>query len=189
MSGLCHCGCGGLTPLATRTNARTGLVKGQPTRWLRGHRRAGGRTPYATGPMYVVDEVTGCWVWARGRAGNGYGQLVVKGKQRLAHRWFYLQRYGDVPPMLDHVCRNRACVNHLRPATPAQNAQNLGARNRYRGVTFDRGTGRWRATVHIGGVTHRLGRFDTEEQAAAAASAYRAEHMPYSADAAVRRSA
>lgn len=35
--GFCQCGCGERTPLAARTDARYGRVKGQPARYLAGH--------------------------------------------------------------------------------------------------------------------------------------------------------
>lgn len=35
--GLCQCGCGGRTPLATRTRPDLGTVKGQPLRFINGH--------------------------------------------------------------------------------------------------------------------------------------------------------
>lgn len=35
--GLCGCGCGRRAPIAKMTNRRLGHVKGQPTRFLRGH--------------------------------------------------------------------------------------------------------------------------------------------------------
>lgn len=45
----------------------------------------------------------------------------------LAHRWFYEQARGPIPPgyQLDHLCRNRACVNpeHLEVVTRRTNAR------------------------------------------------------------------
>lgn len=77
---------------------------------------------------------------------------------------------------------------NLRPVTRAQNIQNRqagnrGARSRYRGVGFCKKTGRWTANVTIDRQVHWLGRHDTEEEAAAAAAAFRARHMPFSSDA------
>lgn len=184
MKGFCHCGCGGLAPLATKTDRSTNRIKGQPMRFISGHN--GRVRPAYDGPLYEVDESTGCWVWMRGKGGNGYGTMYVEGVPWRAHRWFYFQAHGEVPGMLDHICRNRACVNpdHLRPANEALNGQNRGpVAGRFRGVTRDQ-RGGWRAQCGLNGRNHFLGRFDTEEEAAAAASAFRAKHMPYSDDAA-----
>lgn len=37
MIGLCGCGCGTVTPPARQTDTKRGLVKGEPTRFIRGH--------------------------------------------------------------------------------------------------------------------------------------------------------
>ena len=36
-NGLCHCGCGGLAPIAKYTDKRRGTVKGKPLRFINGH--------------------------------------------------------------------------------------------------------------------------------------------------------
>lgn len=38
---LCECGCGLAAPVATMTDRRSGVVKGQPTRYIRGHNPTG----------------------------------------------------------------------------------------------------------------------------------------------------
>lgn len=63
-----------------------------------------------------------CWIWLAGKSG-GYGNIYVGGKCRCrpAHVVAYEATKGPVPEglILDHLCRNRACVNpdHLEPVT------------------------------------------------------------------------
>jgi hypothetical protein len=68
----------------------------------------------------------GCWEWDRPRK-DGYGQFAA-GNNRVsvpAHRWSYEFLVGPVPDGLDldHLCRNRRCVNpdHLDPVPNAEN--------------------------------------------------------------------
>lgn len=77
---------------------------------------------------------------------------------------------------------------NLRIATHAQNQQNRqGAwgSSGYRGVSFDKARGLWRAYASLNGHMHNLGRYNTEQDAANAAALFRHRHMPFSADAAI----
>jgi len=75
----------------------------------------------------VVIGPSGCWVWAGGRTGRGYGQLRSGGVQVGAHRLAYEALCGPIPDglVIDHLCRNKVCVNpaHLEVVTGAENTR------------------------------------------------------------------
>lgn len=82
----------------------------------------GKRTPLADRfwPKVVRDPDTGCWEWT-GATARGYGQIWSAGQRVYAHRLAYELLVGPIPEglELDHLCRNRPCVNprHLEPVT------------------------------------------------------------------------
>lgn len=73
-----------------------------------------------------VEKTPGCWLW-RGSVGHwGYGQWQPsRGKNLRAHRVAWELTNGPVPHglVLDHLCRNKLCVNpsHLEPVTDRVN--------------------------------------------------------------------
>ena len=72
-----------------------------------------------------VNEETECWVWIGPHNRTGYGLFKIGGERRLAHRVSWELHRGPIPDGLtiDHLCRNRECVNpeHLEPVTQVEN--------------------------------------------------------------------
>lgn len=81
-----------------------------------------------------VEKTNTCWIW-KGAKVLGYGFFHVSlnnGVRRsmMAHRYSYLLK-KPIPKglQLDHLCRNRACVNpdHLEPVSIKENvARGIG---------------------------------------------------------------
>jgi hypothetical protein len=86
----------------------------------------------------IVIAPNGCWNWLAGKSDQGYGRLHLKGfSTRVAHRIIYELLKRRIPKnlTLDHLCRNRACVNpeHLEPVSLELNllrGDGVGARNK-----------------------------------------------------------
>lgn len=72
-----------------------------------------------------VDKSDACWLWRAATRGGGYGAFWLNGRHVPAHRFAYEALIGPVPDglHLDHLCRNRSCVNpdHLEPVTCQEN--------------------------------------------------------------------
>jgi hypothetical protein len=70
-----------------------------------------------------VEKSEDCWEWRGAMFRNGYGRFDRRGPRRIcmAHRLVYEYVKGPIPEGLDldHLCRNRRCVNpdHLEPVT------------------------------------------------------------------------
>ncbi len=86
----------------------------------------------------MLDLTTPCRLSDGRSQGAGYRRVEVDGSLEYAHRVAYEQAWGPIPDglVVDHVCRNRACINplHLEAVTnegnilrgespPAQNAR------------------------------------------------------------------
>ena len=73
----------------------------------------------------LIDDPDGCWVWTGAHDSSGYGNAYVDGRMRGSHRVSYEHHVGPIPDglVLDHLCRNRSCVNpdHLEPVTHREN--------------------------------------------------------------------
>ncbi len=81
----------------------------------------------------VAEPNSGCWLWLLSDGSHGYPQGCWEKRVSLAHRLSYLAHKGEIPDGydVDHLCRNRSCVNpdHLEAVTQfANRARQNGAR-------------------------------------------------------------
>jgi len=88
---------------------------------------------------YKKDPVTGCWLWAGRKDGNGYGTMGANGKTYSAHRVSAAANLGlnldDSSTFVLHSCDNKKCVNpdHLRLGDAEENSRDYQERRKQRG--------------------------------------------------------
>lgn len=129
-------------------------------------------------------ELGRCWIWTGALDDNGYGKFAINRTVQYTHRLAWELAFGESPKgmKVDHRCHNTSCVNtkHLRLATVKQNQEHRAGPTRFStsgilGVGWDKSRGKWRAQVAHNGENMFLGRFDTKEEAEAAALSKRRE--------------
>jgi|NitcycUWRG01K112_1040325.scaffolds.fasta_scaffold00048_2 HNH endonuclease len=89
-----------------------------------------------------VDASGDCWEWTAA-LDRGYGIFNTDSRTEYAHRYSWETLVGVIPinKHLDHLCRNKRCVNpdHLEPVTNQENTKRGAAasvqRNRARRQT------------------------------------------------------
>lgn len=108
---------------------------------------------------------------------NRLGYITTKLHKQgyLCHRLAWLYVYGEFPDgMIDHINRipsdNR--IKNLRVANGSQNRMNskipCNNSSGYKGVVWNKSSGKWQAQAMLSKKTHYLGVFVTAEQAATA---------------------
>lgn len=145
------------------------------------------------GTTTIVDDED-AWAcafsWTLLSTGYAYRRLWSNGRTGpcvLLHREIMGLQKGD-KRTVDHANRDKLDNRrqNLRIASNAENSQNStprkGATSQFRGVYWHRAAGKWAAQANLLGKKHHAGLFQTETEAAAAASALRAKIMPFSFD-------
>lgn len=87
------------------------------------------RTPEEVLKKYTKPGENGCIIWTGGQNDNGYGQLTFRHEHLSTHRFVWKYFKGSLPDkskQIDHICRNRLCVNpeHLRIVSVTENHLN-----------------------------------------------------------------
>ena len=115
-SGLCECGCGKATPIATASNPARGQYNGYPLRFLRGHNVR----------MMAPEETSG---WRGGRQVDKQGYVMVKRPDHpaarrdgyvLVHRMIYEDSRGVRLP-------GNVLVHHINGIKDDNRPENLVA--------------------------------------------------------------
>lgn len=106
---------------------------------------------------------------------NGYLRVQIYRSSYRLHLIIWKMVTGvDPVSEIDHrdLDRKNNRWRNLREATRSQNAANMGITSRntsgFKGVSFYRPSGLWRATIRKDGRLHFLGDFDTPQEAHAA---------------------
>lgn len=106
---------------------------------------------------------------------TGYSRISINRKSYYAHRLAWLYVHGDPGGMtVDHIngvqTDNR--IANLRLATNAQQKANCGIRKTntsgYKGVSWSKASGKWRAKINANGSEYMLGYFADPKAAYAA---------------------
>lgn len=74
---------------------------------------------------YIINSDTNCWEWQRTTSNLGYARFFYDHRLGYGHRYAWESAHGPIPQglTLDHLCRNRRCVNpdHLETVTLKEN--------------------------------------------------------------------
>lgn len=143
---------------------------------------------------YTIVEERDGWVASWRWRVDGRGYVLRKegtdphSRQIFLHREITGLKHGDKREV-DHINGDKLDNRreNLRVVTRAQNGQNVAsqrnASSSHRGVSFYKQTNCWVAFCGVNGQKVHLGYHKTELEAAKAASAFRAQHLPFTNEA------
>lgn len=123
-----------------------------------------------------------CLIWTGQLTRTGYGVIAISSKPYAAHRYAWERVNGPIPEGMevDHMCHNKACcaLEHLRLTGRKQNGENLSgakksSKSGVRGVCWETSRKKWLVQVMHNRKNYKGGRFDSLEEAEAAAIALR----------------
>lgn len=106
-----------------------------------------------------------------GYLNSGYRCIGINGKYYKSHRLAFLYMTGSIPEFCDHINRikhdNR--WSNLRPATKSKNCANkkiqINNSSGYPGVSWDKESKKWSASIRKNNKLTRLGRFHCKHEA------------------------
>jgi hypothetical protein len=116
------------------------------------------------------------------RHNQGYWSIGIstdKKRMYLCHRIIYYMKTGEdlIGKYIDHPSGDRNNNKHLRVCTHKENLRNRLKKpgninkkftSKFKGVSFESYSNKWKAQIHANGNNKNLGRYETEEQAAEA---------------------
>lgn len=111
---------------------------------------------------------------------QGYLITTVDGETWRVHHLVWIWHHDEHVEEIDHRNRIRHDnrIDNLRPCDHQPNCGNSRPRvHKYKGVTFCKLTGRWKAQIGVNYKNVNLGRYDTMEQAALAYNAAAIRHF------------
>jgi len=113
---------------------------------------------------------------------SNYKRVKIEGQCFLVHRVIFFIHNGHLPDVVDHIDGNSLNNNpyNLREATNGQNRMNTksnkNSSSKYKGVGWNKSSGKWAARFRLESVEKHLGYFEDEFEAALAVDRANREH-------------